>query len=172
MQWISDLVKHLGVSKFFAFAVFTTSAALLFGPHYWPSQIPNIKDVWRVIAFATLTFSGTYLFLWLLHWLLCQLNRTKNAFWHWRHSSNITTTDERFIELIATQPSETLNLMLMNYEGQEFSRIELIQYAKYLSKTGLVKISLYDDAIISLTERGKQYASRIAANRRSSQKNS
>lgn len=166
MNWISDLIRHLAISRLFTVAVFIAPATLLFGHYYLPSQIPEIKDTWRLLALATVVFSGTYLVFWLAQWLYGLARLTKNAVAYTFCSGELGAADESLIELIAQQPYECLNLLAINREPEKITRLEYIQQAKLLSKKGFVEISPNDENIISLTERGKRYAVELLAKRR------
>lgn len=165
MQWLSDLIKHLAISKAFAFAVFVTATTLLFGPQFLPEQIQGLQPEWKNVAMAAMIFSGTYIALWSMRWAWSLVARAKEIFTYFT-ARNLTEGDQLFLWLIATQRYETLNLCLHDYEPGKITRLEVIHHAKRLSRLGLVRISEHDESIISLTERGKKRAVRILEEKR------
>lgn len=161
MGWISDLVKHLSISKVFASAVFVTSTSLLFGGHLLPSLVPAIPSEWKLACIATMIFSGTYLLAWAMVAIFGACGSAKTSFFRWLRSRKLTERDEFLIDLLAKQAYETLNLSQMEFDPHEITRLEVIQHAKELQRAGLVRVSPHDDSIISLTENGKARAIEI-----------
>ena len=168
MQWFSDLLKYVGVSKLFAFAVFITSTAFLFGPRYLSNQIPVVSGGWRILAWLCVFFTGTYLFVWVVQWLWGWVSSLMKTISYWWYSRNLTERDIQLIVSIAGEQFQTKNLRMFHQaKDLNVSIIEIKQHAKSLVRTGLVEVGPHDDYIVSLTERGKQYAARLSANRRS-----
>lgn len=153
MNWVSDLVKYLPKSKIFAFAVFNSAAILFFGPHFWPSQLPDLAGAWKLAAGAALVYSGTYLVSWLVGWLWQRAIGLKDWVIHFYHSGELTGDDWHFLMLVAQNPYETLNVM---FQFHGLIAFEKKQLGKRLCRTGLVCMSPNDDAIFSLTNRGKK----------------
>jgi len=168
MHWITDLIKHLGISKIFATAVFTTSCVLLFGHSHFPSQIPPINEEWKLLAVGAMSFSGVYLVVWLVQGIVVISKPTVDNVSFWWKSRELDQFDEVFILLIARELDGVLNLSNIEYDQIGVTRLEMIQKAKSLKKRGLVNIYALDEHIVSLTERGKVQATQIQARVRAS----
>jgi hypothetical protein len=154
MSWVSDVLKHLGVSKVFVVAIFSASAILVLGPRVWPNDIPDAGVQWKVVAIASLVFSGVYVVAWI----------SQAIWWGWIQFKNgvlvgyrsKTLTNEEIVVLceVAKHPHETLNLRTLNFDGHTDAKLKLMREAKRLQRKGLVRI-VDGDSIIYLTERGK-----------------
>ncbi len=168
MPWIYDLIKHLGISKIFATAVFITSYVLLFGHSHFPSQIPAMKDEWKLFAVGAMAFSGIYLVCWIGQCIVVLSKHTVDNALFWWNSKKLDEVDNAFILAIAMRPDGILDLYNLRYDNDVLTRIEMIQKAKLLKKMGLVNVYNLNEHIVSLTERGKVLAAKLQSSIRAS----
>lgn len=171
MQWIPETLKHLSVSKIFASALFLGSGVLLFGPYALPAQIPELDGNLKTAAIFSIVFTGTYILAWILGFLWKQLCSAWQMLMYWWRDKELTPFDRVFIELIASQPGQALNLNHLEYGHGQISLLETIQHGKSLAARGLVRAGPFDDTIFTLTERGKSVGARILAENRARKNN-
>ena len=163
MEWLSELLKHITISKSFTGAVFVTSASLLTGPKWAPSFFEPIPKEWGAPITGALIFSGALLFFWFVPsvWKL----GTKTALWlpHYFRSRTLTSNEEAMMFVLADIADESLNLGNLNYRSGELSKLEALALSLSLSRKGLVKINPYNENLITLSAQGRQRALKLKA---------
>ena len=157
MSWLTDLLKHLSLSKSFTGALFVTSLALLTGPRIAPQYFDAVPAQWRWLVIAACIFSFVLLATWavppLVKGTLKAPSRVRNSL-----RFNPPTEQERaFIYFLGlNHPNDSCNLDHLNHS--KISKLELIQLCGSLQRKGLVRVNEYMDDLVSLTDSGRSYA--------------
>jgi hypothetical protein len=158
MEWLSELIKHITISRSFTGAVFITSGALVFGNWWWPDYFDPFPKEWAIPANGALIFSGTLL----LFWIIPAVWRTSvNAiFWIPKRirSRSLSPNEEGLIEILANLADEPLNLERLNYAAGVFSKLEVLELSAGLERKGLVEINPYDENLVKLSAEGRRRA--------------
>jgi hypothetical protein len=161
MDWITNFLRHLGISRSVIGAAFVTSAVLYIGPRIAPTYIEPIPKEWNPATLAVLVFSASLLVFWV--WL----GAWDFAKARWRAASahiashELNQTEQGILFAMAEHPSEPLNLETINYETASISRLEILELMHGLKRKGLVSINPYADNLVSLTPTGRQRALEI-----------
>lgn len=161
MDWITNFLKHLGISRSVIGAAFVTSMVLYIGPRIAPTYVDPIPKEWNSTALVVLVFSASLLVFWA--WL-GTWNFVKGC---WRSASaliashELSQTEQGILFAMAERPSEPLNLETINYETASISRLEVLELIHGLKRKGLVSINPYAGNLISLTQVGRQRALEI-----------
>lgn len=161
MDWITNFLKHLGISRSVIGAAFVTSAVLYVGPRLAPAYVEPIPKEWTPSVLAALVFSASLLFFWACvgTWAFAKAQ--------WRAASaliashELNQTEQEILLAMGERPSEPINLEKINYEGVRMSRLEVMELMHSLRKKGLVLINPYADNLVSLTSTGRQRALEI-----------
>ena len=158
MDWLTEFIKHLTISKTVCFALTITSAALLFGHSLLPNLIEPLDPQWKVPAIAALVFSCTLLLVWSLHavWSFSS-NAFAQALFRYR-ARNLTDRELAFIAFMGINGTDPLNLTIQAADASGLSKLELSQVVRSLESKGLVESGPYDENIIWLTQRGRERA--------------
>jgi hypothetical protein len=161
MDWVTNFLKHLGISRSVIGAAFITSAVLYAGPRVAPVYIEPIPKEWAPAVLAVLVFSASLLFFW-----AC-VGTWEIAHRRWRSTSalfasqELNQTEQEILLAMGERPSEPINLENINYETVCLSRLEVLELVHSLKKKGLVSINRYSDHLVSLTPTGRQRALEI-----------
>lgn len=158
MEWLSDLIKHITISRSFTGAVFFTSGSLLTGPKWFPAYFEPLPKDWIVPATGALIFSGVLLLFWFLPvaWTV----GTKTLLWipQYLHSRRLNAAEEALMFVLADVADEYLNLANLDYASGKLSKLEVLALSSSLSRKGLVRINEYDENLIRLSPQGRQRA--------------
>ena len=158
MNWVSDLLKQITLSKTLTVAVFFTSITLIFGPKLFPGFLEPAPKDWQFVPAATLVFSGCFLLVWLATatWrLLIQ------SYWYALHTARSRTLESQEVEFLcslAKHPDTPINLRSINYETSPLTRLEFTRISVSLASKGLVRFGPHDRAIVILTPMGEKIA--------------
>jgi hypothetical protein len=161
MEWLSELIKHITISRPFLGAVFITFGALVFGNRWCPDYFDPFPKEWAIPATGALIFSGTLL----LFWIIPAAWRTSvNAiFWIAKRirSRNLSPNEKGFIERLADFTDGSLNLENLYYVSVGFSKLELLELSAGLQRKGFVEINPHSENLVTLSAEGRRRALRI-----------
>ncbi|SRR6266481_636966 len=159
MQWLSDLIKHFTISRSLTGALFITTAVLIFGHKFYPSvieaippqgslavQIIFIFTLWLLVLWYIGPFCGTIVST-ICHFVYDRLNR-------------LTEHELELLFVLRQSADEYLNLRTLP-RSPNLLKLELLDISKKLRKRGIVEKNLYNENLITLTEKGRSYALRL-----------
>lgn len=66
MEWLTDLLDRVAISRSVAGATFVTTLALYWGPRNFPDYIDPVPKEWGSAVVGAMVFSGALLFFWLV----------------------------------------------------------------------------------------------------------
>jgi hypothetical protein len=160
VNWISDLLRQVTLSKTLTFAVFAASATLLFGPRLFPGTVETVPKDWQFVPVAALVLSACFLLVWFTTavWRL-----TSRLYWFGVHTWRSRTVEGQELELlcsIAKHPDSPINLRAIDYDNSPYTRFEYTHLAASLARKGLVSFGPHERAIVILTQRGERIALR------------
>ncbi|WP_372522827.1 hypothetical protein [Sulfuricaulis sp.] len=160
MQWLTDLIKHITISKILAGALFITSSILLWGSKILPAIIDPTPQEWRWFILCIFIFSLSLLVL----WSVIPVYRFFRGIGIWvvRHPLFNTPSqiEEIMLDLIGRKFANDW-LDLNNPASQDsdgISKLELLALSKSLEKKGLLEIYRFDEDRVRLTPRGRNLA--------------
>jgi len=158
VEWLTDFIKHLTISRVVSFAVAVTCASLLFGPLVLPGYMEQLSKEWKVFAYTGLIFSSVLLTTWALQelWSACK-SVTKTLIASWR-ARNITKDELAFLCLMGQRGNETFNLTIRAQGAPGLTKLEILALTKSLESKGLVEVSSCDETISWLTQKGRARA--------------
>ena len=160
MQWLTDLIKHITISKILAGALFITSSILLWGPKILPAILDPTPQEWRWFILCIFIFSLSLLVL----WSVMPVYRFFRAIGLLvvRHPLFNTPSqiEEILLELIGRRlANDWLDLNdAASKDGDGISKLELLALSKSLEKKGLLEIYRYDEDRVKLTPHGRNHA--------------
>lgn len=160
MAWLTDLLKYFSISKSFTAAVFVTSLVLLVGPTVSPLPF-DVPAQWRWAVMAACVFSFVLLVIWavppVVKSVIAVLSRLRN-----NPTFNPPTGQEKDLIAFLGQwyPNKFCNLDRI--DQSKISKLKLLQLCASLERKGLVRINKYDNNSVILTEKGRDYAAKLA----------
>lgn len=157
MSWVTDLLKHLELSKVAAAALFFTSLAFLVAPSYLPIVIDGPPSEWRWAVWALCIFSGILLAIWsigalwrLLRWVSRGLRNATVSF-------RLTPAEQKFLAFMGIQyPNGVLDLDNLQY--LDTNKLETLEICRTLREKGLVNKTFMDENYVSLSSTGQREA--------------
>ena len=158
MNWISDLLRQVTVSKTLTLAVFCTSAALLFGPKLFPGFMESEPKDWQFVPAGTLVFSGCFLLVWLASGVWRLMVKSYWGILYRSRSRVLSSQETEFLCSLAKHPDTPINLRAINYDTSPLTRLEFTQISAGLASKGLVQFGPHDRAIVILTKSGEKVA--------------
>ena len=157
MTWLTDLIKHLSLSKSFTGALFITSLAILAGPELSPELFDPVPAYWRWLVVASCIFSFTLLAFWAAPPVFLGVVSVPNRVRNNPRVNPPTKVENAFLYYMGENyPNGICNIDAIDHSN--ISKLELLQLCKSLNRKGMISINTYDDDIVSLTERGREYA--------------
>jgi len=163
MQWLSDIFKHITISRPLTGAVFLTSASLLFGPNVLPGFFETLPREFKTPFIAAFIFSGVILLIWLIPSLYKTIKKHTSTALKFLLSIALTENEEALIKVLADFADESLDLRQLDYTTGAVSKLELLAIAASLSRKGLVAINPYEENLIRLSRQGRSRAIQIKA---------
>ncbi len=157
MHWLSELFKHITISRSLTAALFITTAVLLFGHHFYPTLVETVPPGWSWALTATFVFSGTLLCIWVLVPLWQLLRSALRALAHHPWISPPSQGEERLLELLSAVRDQSMNLEVLAENNDHLSMAELLEWSDHLRDKGLVTANPYSHSLITLTPRGRKY---------------
>lgn len=161
MNWISDVLKHLTVSRSFVVAIFVTSGGLLFGNLYFPKLVKPLPDQWAIAASGALIFSSVLLLWWLIPAIWNYISRLVQSVIQVLNSYSLSKLEESILLALGNLADESLDLRTINYSEINLPKLEILNLTTSLAKKGLVRINPFEENLVSLTKRGRQRALKI-----------
>jgi hypothetical protein len=158
MNWLSDLLRQVTVSRSLTAAAFATSAALLLGPKVLPSVVEPVPKEWQFLPAAVLVFSGCFLLLWLGTAAWRGLRHTYWSVVYSIRGRKIEDNELEVLQTLAARPDTPMNVRTVNYETSPLSELQMSLVMDALASKGLIRFGPHERVIIFLTARGKRIA--------------
>lgn len=157
MNWLSEFLKHLEVSKAITGAVFITSLVFLVAPHLYPNVIDMPPKQWQWIPWVLCIFSGSLLAIWALASAWTMTGTFLKRFRRLGAMRSFLPGEQQFLMFLGRDfPSSTANLDRIGYT--EVTKLETLEICRSLRSKGYLHISMGDDNYVSLTPAGRQEA--------------
>ncbi len=154
MQWLSDLIKHLTISKPLAGASFITSGVLIFGRKFFPNAIDGVPSQWNWLVIVVFIFSLSLFVIWYVPSFLAQS-------FHWMRKLEIftrpTQSESRFLQFMAKQGDNTVHLSDVHRRNPATSMLDLLDTSAKLIWKGYIEEVNYDETRVKLTLKGRKY---------------
>lgn len=155
MDWIPSLLKHLAISRSVIGAAFVTACVMYFGPRFAPSYVDPVPKEWGFVVVAVLAFSGFLLITWAVSGMLRAARQKITSASEKISALKLSQEEVDLLYALGQNPSESLNLDRVNYEGIALSRLEVLNLVLGLEKKGLVSLNPYSASdLVSLTKTG------------------
>ncbi|CAG0928224.1 hypothetical protein PLCT1_00674 [Planctomycetaceae bacterium] len=158
MSWLSDLLKHLSVSRSIAGAVFLTALVLAIGPRFLPQYVEPVPKEWSSVVVAALVFSGSLLLFWSVAGMWNLITRGTKRASAFLDARVLSPREQEALLALAAKPSTSLNLEHIDYERTPFSELELLEIMQNLERKGLVQMNQFSDNLVSLSPTGRARA--------------
>lgn len=161
MDWITDLLKHLAVSRSVVGAIFVTAIVMVAGHHLYPSIVPSVPEPWGAGLFAAMILTGTLL----LFWGASIISQMVSSFVHSTRTSGalpkLNESHYSFLLVLGQDPLQSLDIDRLNFQEAEVSKLEVLQWADELEKNSLVSINPYHKSLVTLTNEGRGLALKL-----------
>ena len=165
MSWVSDVLKHLDLSKVFTGALFVTTVVMLVGPAIQPTVFDPVPDKWRWLVTGLCLFSGCYLVCWFIPRFVRSLTSLLQNIATHPHIRPLNRDEEFLLRVLAVnRPSDRFNLNELNMAGTK--KLELLEASSLLERRGLLRVNRFDNDTIELTKRGRACSLKIARSER------
>lgn len=161
MDWLSEFLKRVTVSRSFSGAVFVASMALLVGPKWLPGYFEPLPKDWIAPATTALVLTGTLLFFWLVSIVWRIGSRLVTWVSKFFQSRNLAVREKIFMLTLSQFADRPLNLNDLDYSNSALSKLEMLELTTGLERKGLVSTNPYDENLVSLSAEGRKRALRI-----------
>ena len=161
MNWVSDILKHLTVSRSFVVAIFVTSGVLLFGRVHFPTVIKPLPDQWHIVASGALVFTSVLLLWWIVPAIWKTISKLYNGFAQRIGGLKLSGDEKSLLIAMGHLADEALDLRFINYKEVGLTKLEVLQLSKKLSRKGLVRINFMEENLLTLTQRGRERALKL-----------
>ena len=156
MGWLSDLFKHITISKPLTASAFPALFAVSFGYKWFPDYFQKLPGVWSTVVLGLLIFSGFLLAIWFLPYVWNFLSRSVSTVYMYFYARNLSDLEKNVILALAIKyADEAMNLRDINYENTGHPKLKVLDATYKLSKKGLVRLNSYDENLVSLTKKGR-----------------
>ena len=165
MEWLTDLLKHLNLSRSVVAAVFVASGAQYFGARYWPMYVEPAPKGWGFAIFMAFILTATLLFFWAATGIWSAVTRAaKNASQSFVARS-LSNRESEILVAMAGDPNRPLNVDDIDYQRLPVSKLELLSILRSLGQKGLVSDNPYASCLYSITDAGQQRALELLKSR-------
>ena len=156
MDWLTDILKNLNVSKTLVAAVFVTSAVMYFGPILSPSNVPKIQSEFMPYLFAGMVLAGCLLLFWGVAWAWILAKTSIRDAAKIFTDSSLSEPETALLFFMAKDPTQPIDLGRIDYSRALGTKLEFHHWTKQLQAKGLARINDWDDNLISLTDLGQK----------------
>lgn len=162
MNWLTDLIKHVSISKIVAFAFFSASSFLLFGSLLFPGLFDPIEGFARQALWFLLVYSIAILAVPLVHELYRMAGGAiQGCLKHWR-GRTLTKEESDFLRWASRKGNDPVNLRIEMHKMEGLNQLRVMELARSLDRKGMMAISPWDDTILLWTEKGRLRALSLA----------
>jgi succinate dehydrogenase flavin-adding protein (antitoxin of CptAB toxin-antitoxin module) len=110
MQWLSDLIKHVTISRPLTAAVFVTSGVLIAGHKLFPDSIDSVPTQWRWLLLASFISTLSLLVLWYVPLIFHASTAGIQCMLHHPRIDKPTVMEIALINILAEAADDGLNL--------------------------------------------------------------
>jgi hypothetical protein len=161
MDWVTDLLKHLQISKSVVVAIFVTAVVMVFGHQFYPATVPQVPDPWGPALFAAMILTGTLLLIWGASHTWQLVSSLVHSSRKLGKTPKLNESHFSLLLLLGQNPLESLDIDRLDYQESEVSKLEVIQLVEELEQNSLVSINPYHRSLITLTPEGREEALKI-----------
>ena len=156
MDWITDIIKHMTVSRTVTGAAFITSAVLLFGHQLYPTYIESVPEGWSWAVLTMFVFTSCLIGTWAgqgcYKFVFSIISKVKNS----RPLAAIDENEKNLLYLLAKSANRPLNLEELFHSSRgQVSKLNLLHVADQLAQKGYVTKNPFEENLVSLTKRGR-----------------
>jgi hypothetical protein len=166
MQWFTELLKHLKLSRSIVGAIFLAATAQVVGSRLWPMYIEPTPKGWASAVFMALVLTGSLLLFWLFHWTAKAIVRTYKNAANLISAKNLSHSEIHVLLAMACDPNKPIDVDATNYRNFMASKIELVQLLEALKDKGLIGRNPYASNLYSLTNIGRGRALELSVESR------
>jgi hypothetical protein len=157
MDWITDFLKHLAITRSIVAAVFITTLVMVIGPHLFPAIVPSTPQPWSPVLFGVMVLSGVLLIFWAVNiiYILCNSyfftpDRTSIS------PPNLNNNHYELVLVLGENPSQPLCLDNINYNVASFTKLEIMQWVLDLKSNSLVSLIHGTKILLALRRKAEQ----------------
>jgi len=161
MDWLSDIIKNLAISKTLVAAVFVTSVVMYVGPIVVPGGIPKIQPDFVPYLFVVMVLTGCLLLFWGIAAFLRLTKDSVRSATRVLADSTLSEPETALLFAMAIDPTQPINLNNIDYSRAHGTKLEFHHWTKKLEEKGLARINEWDDNLVSLTDKGREQALKI-----------
>lgn len=159
MDWITDIIKHMTVSRSVTGAAFITSAVLLIGHQFYPTYIESVPEGWSWAVLTVFVFTSCLIGTWAVQgcykFVSSVITKMKNS----RPLPAIDENERNLLYLLAKSADRPLNLEELFHRAQgQVSKLTLLHVTDELAQKGYVTKNPFEENLVSLTKRGRANA--------------
>lgn len=158
MEWLTDIIKKLEISRLLVSAVFVTSVVMYFGPTLTPNNTPRVPEDFLPALFGLMVLTGCLLIFWAIAeaWIFITkgVRKTTQAF----KNGSLSDAEIAILHVLGRDPTTPLDLSTIDYSATPATKLEFHHIASGLEEKGLVYINGFDENLVSLTKLGRDKA--------------
>jgi hypothetical protein len=166
MDWITDFLKHLAITRSIVAAVFITTLVMVIGPHLFPAIVPSTPQPWSPVLFGVMVLSGVLLIFWAVNIIYSAIVIFLRADRTSISPPNLNNNHYELVLVLGENPSQPLCLDNINYNVASFTKLEIMQWVLDLKSNSLVSTNSWNENLISLTQEGRTKALEIQKRRK------
>jgi hypothetical protein len=158
MEWLTDLLKHLNLSRSVVVAIFVASAAQYIGARYWPTYVEPAPKGWGFAIFMAFVLTGTLLLFWVATAIWDIAARTAKSASQSFGAKSLSHQEAELLVAMAVDPNRPLNVDDIDYERLPLTKLEMLNTLRSLCRKGLVQDNPYASCLYSISDIGQQRA--------------
>lgn len=158
MDWLTDLLKHLRLSRAAVVAVFIGATIQYFGARYYPAVVESPPSGWGVAVFLAMVITGSLLLIWGLAAVWASTLPPLRQLQHFFRARSLTEEEEGLLRAMARDPRNSLNVDRLDYDEFPLAKIELLSLLRSLVRKGLVDRNQFASELYILSEAGERRA--------------
>lgn len=157
VEWLSELIKHITISRSFTGAVFITAGSVLFSPKWLPNYVEAPPKEWIPYATGIAIFSGSLLLFWLIAALWDISATGVRVFRSQRKSpSKLSVRDHSFLQMLSECEDESVDMNSLQYGTGANSKLEIHELVDQLAKRDLLYRNGFGVNLVGLTDEGRR----------------
>lgn len=161
MDWLTELLKQLSISRAIVVALFVTSFVMFFGARCAPSVVPPVPPDWTPVLFGGMVLSGCLSVFWGVYEVWRLVKSAVQKVFKILNSIALSAQEVEALLAMGAKPNQHIDLEQIDYRSAPFTHLEFSALMRSLQAKGLVHINEWNGESAILTELGREKALKL-----------
>ena len=157
MEWLTDLIKQITVSKILSLAISIALLVFIYGHKVYPQYLEQYSGSWLPAVTLALYITLAYNILWISVIIYEKLKEYFGEIYYQIKSCLLTDIEKKLLLQLALKDGE-INFKNIDYDKLGMNKLELTEIYEQMAKKSLVRIIDLNVHMVLITERGKTVA--------------